>query len=554
ASRENSSALAPVSLKAQMEEDGLAIWLVTLRNTPQDADAAKQVLFDLLPTAVEFMATNLDLLGTLCQIMESYLLLDYARVLQLQALPLHQAFLQVYQQALSTNIKDMLSAANLIVQLAPSAMWGEAMHNSTFFAKLLDSVIEDKGKQENSLILVEVLHLFARMIMKDPMVFVQLVAASSSTLNQPPAYLMNGFLDQWWAKFDYVVDAPRRKLVALATAQLLSTGNEEVVDRLKSMEPLNIWLDVLGELKEALSQRPEGEEEDSPLIRFWKAQDELNLPDRLEEVTETLEMDRRREVGAFLFLVHHRTKRTIQLFKRDPVRNVPLKEFIQEKMQQAQAAAAANGVDFQKAMSLLSIFDLLPPSSCKNFDHASTSSSTLRSVNPILCGHRYYASRQPSSFSQPEPGQGLQAAANAPVPFFWRLVAVGTTFVAFYYTWRPLDDPKKDPRNPPDLGPHQFTRCTVLSLKPDPPEAGNKADHVVIQMNVPVRFLPEDGSYLANAIHHVYIKDDDMQIERPYTPLNGIGVDGKMDFWIKKYPGGEVSNWLSRLPRHRNIE
>ncbi|PVG00491.1 ARM repeat-containing protein [Serendipita vermifera] len=347
ASRENSSALAPVSvilireclnpvLKPQMEDDALAIWLVTLRNTPQNSDAAKQVLFDLLPIAVEFMATNLDLLGTVCQIMESYLLLDYARVLQLQALPLHEAFLQVYQQALSTNIKDMLSAANLMIQLAPSAMWGEAMHNSTFFAKLLDSVIEDKSKHENSLILVEVLHLFARMIMQDPMVFVQLVAASSSILNQPPAYLMNGFLDQWWAKFDYVADSPRRKLIALATAQLLSTGNEEVVDRLKSMEPLNIWLDVLGELKEALSQRPEGEDEDSPLIRFWKAQDALNLPDRLEEVTETLEMDRRQE-----------------LFKRDPVRNIPLKEFIQEKMQQAQVAAAANGVDFQKVMSLV---------------------------------------------------------------------------------------------------------------------------------------------------------------------------------------------------------
>jgi hypothetical protein len=177
--------------------------------------------------------------------------------------------------------------------------------------------------------------------------------------------------------------------------------------------------------------------------------------------------------------------------------------------------------------------------------------NTLRSTT---CNLRYYASRQPSEFSQPQVGQGLQGAINAPVPFFWRLVAVGTTFIAFYYTWRPLDDPKKDPRNPPDLGPRQFTRCTVLSVKPDPPEAGNKADHVVIQMNVPVRFLPEDGSYLANAIHHVYIKDDDMQIERPYTPLNGIGIDGKMDFWIKKYPGGEVSNWLSRLPRHRGIE
>jgi hypothetical protein len=50
--------------------------------------------------------------------------------------------------------------------------------------------------------------------------------------------------------------------VALATAQLLGTGNEEVVDRLKSMEPLNIWLDVLGELQEALAVGQEGENEE----------------------------------------------------------------------------------------------------------------------------------------------------------------------------------------------------------------------------------------------------------------------------------------------------
>jgi hypothetical protein len=94
----------------------------------------------------------------------------------------------------------MLSVADIMVQMAPSELWAQAMHQSGFFAKLLDSVIQDKAKHDNSLVLVEDLHLFARMIMNDPIVFVQLVAASSDTLKQPPAYLMNGFLDQWWAK------------------------------------------------------------------------------------------------------------------------------------------------------------------------------------------------------------------------------------------------------------------------------------------------------------------------------------------------------------------
>jgi hypothetical protein len=73
-----------------MEEDALIIWLVTLRNTPQHAEEAKNVLFGLLPRAVELMGTNLDLLGTICQVMESYMLLDYTRVLQVNSSFLYQ--------------------------------------------------------------------------------------------------------------------------------------------------------------------------------------------------------------------------------------------------------------------------------------------------------------------------------------------------------------------------------------------------------------------------------------------------------------------------------
>ena len=45
-------------------------------------------------------------------------------------------------------------------------------------------------------------------------------------------------------------------------------------------------------------------------------------------------------------------------------------------------------------------------------------------------------------------------------------------------------------------------------------------------------------------IWSVYIKDDDIQVERPYTPLQGVDEHGHMLFWIKKYPKGEVGRWL----------
>lgn len=42
----------------------------------------------------------------------------------------------------------------------------------------------------------------------------------------------------------------------------------------------------------------------------------------------------------------------------------------------------------------------------------------------------------------------------------------------------------------------------------------------------------------------VYVKDSDIQVERPYTPLEGVSDDGTLTFWIRKYPHGEVGRWL----------
>lgn len=50
-------------------------------------------------------------------------------------------------------------------------------------------------------------------------------------------------------------------------------------------------------------------------------------------------------------------------------------------------------------------------------------------------------------------------------------------------------------------------------------------------------------------IWSVYVKDSDIQVERPYTPLEGISPEGKISLWVKQYPHGEVGRWLnSRLP------
>lgn len=56
-----------------------------------------------------------------------------------------------------------------------------------------------------------------------------------------------------------------RKLSALGIASLVSTGRHEVLDRV-STEVTNLWLDVLGEIKEAQERAAEADEEYDWLI------------------------------------------------------------------------------------------------------------------------------------------------------------------------------------------------------------------------------------------------------------------------------------------------
>jgi hypothetical protein len=43
-----------------------------------------------------------------------------------------------------TNVKDILVAIDMILQLAPSSLWGEALHASGLFAHFIKTLIDDK--------------------------------------------------------------------------------------------------------------------------------------------------------------------------------------------------------------------------------------------------------------------------------------------------------------------------------------------------------------------------------------------------------------------------
>lgn len=101
-----------------------------------------------------------------------------------------------------------------------------------------------------------------------------------------------------------------RKLVAMGIASWVSTGRSEVLGRLYT-EIFNLWLDVFGELKEALADQSAGStrlvtltlagRSNDPFVRsrlmmFWR--NSLDVPSTLirQEMELSLEADRKQAV------------------------------------------------------------------------------------------------------------------------------------------------------------------------------------------------------------------------------------------------------------------
>lgn len=69
--------------QAQLDEDALIMWQAALSNsTTLDDSNSGVTLFELAPLVLSLVANNFDLLGKTVRIVESYLLLDAPRFLQ----------------------------------------------------------------------------------------------------------------------------------------------------------------------------------------------------------------------------------------------------------------------------------------------------------------------------------------------------------------------------------------------------------------------------------------------------------------------------------------
>ncbi|KAK1222956.1 hypothetical protein PQX77_014156 [Marasmius sp. AFHP31] len=125
-------------------------------------------------------------------------------------------------------------------------------------------------------------------------------------------------------------------------------------------------------------------------------------------------------------------------------------------------------------------------------------------------------------------------------------VVLGLGAAASYYFFSP-DVSRSAPTLANQLlSPSHFTKCKVTASEESGP------DTRLITVTVPKQSIPPASSL--QSIWSVFIKDDDIQVERPYTPLEGIDSEGRMQFWVKKYPRGEVGRWLHTKKDGDDIE
>lgn len=89
----------------------------------------------------------------------------------------------------------------------------------------------------------------------------------------------------------------------------------------------------------------------------------------------------------------------------------------------------------------------------------------------------------------------------------------------------------------PSLSPSRFTPTTLIK------SVDVSSNTKLLTLSVPRKLLSHDPGAFA-PIWSIFIKDSDIQVERPYTPLEGIDENGHMKLWVKKYEHGEVGRWL----------
>jgi cytochrome-b5 reductase len=121
-------------------------------------------------------------------------------------------------------------------------------------------------------------------------------------------------------------------------------------------------------------------------------------------------------------------------------------------------------------------------------------------------------------------------------PYLFVGLVAWTGFAAYYLFPQKEQDFILPTKDSVPFPPSQFRPAVLVSS-----EITSK-DTRLLTLGLPPRLLSPKADI--PAIWSIYVKDDDIYIERPYTPLEGVDDKRQIKLWVKMYPDGEVGKWL----------
>ncbi|KAI5476382.1 phenylalanyl-tRNA synthetase alpha chain [Pseudohyphozyma bogoriensis] len=158
--------------------------------------------------------------------------------------------------------------------------------------------------------------------------------------------------------------------------------------------------------------------------------------------------------------------------------------------------------------------------------------STLAGLTPLRPSFNLHSAvKNASTTSAPPPKPKGRARRVLPIIGF---AGIGLSLAG----WWAL---KEDER----LTPFKFTPLKIKRIERLTPETS------IFTLEVPPEMLPLPDGASDLAIKSLYAMQPDVQIQRPYTPLDSAGFDasgnGEIDLLVKRYENGELSRWMHYL-------
>ncbi|XP_038076376.1 importin-11-like [Patiria miniata] len=202
-------------------DDGIDLWYETIQNAPTMTKELLQ-LFGNMPALLELGSENLK---TCFQIITAYVLLG------------PNEFMQSYSGAVFAGCVSLLDNVRpegivIVMKLVETIFKMFPVEGPQIFRQVLQKVFQRiLDKEEYPTVMSMYLSVIARIILKNQSFFFSFLQQYSHLTNEQPDEILSKLLVVWSEKMDWITQAERRKLSALALMALLPSNSRVVTEK-----------------------------------------------------------------------------------------------------------------------------------------------------------------------------------------------------------------------------------------------------------------------------------------------------------------------------------